>query len=334
MTTQPFPSSPCEVPILLVVFNRPDLARAMLELLAAVQPRRLYVAADGPRPERPERPDEAQRVAEVQQLFSDGVTWDCQVFTRYQEQNCGCKQHVVAALRWVFAAEEQAIILEDDCLPDPSFFPFCQELLARYAHDQRVGMIGGRNNMGTWKNGEASYLFATGGSVWGWATWRRVVEQFSLDDPLFADPRLEEYLYHGTADRHEAAHIAQGIRDSLSGANSSWAYLFCGWLKMQHYLSINPCVNVVANRGMDGGGTHSTAAAAKVLGQELHSITWPLRHPPVMVPDLAFSMAKAQLHVQVSQESRLRRCLRRIPGLRLLYRGCKALRGRGKGAAG
>lgn len=132
-------SSELEVPAAFLIYKRPDVMRRVFATIAAARPRRLYVIADGPRDE-----SEAARCAEARAII-EGVDWDCEVFTNYAETNLGLKRRVSSGLDWVFAHEEQAIILEDDCLPDSTFFRFCAELLERYRDDERIMHISGNN---------------------------------------------------------------------------------------------------------------------------------------------------------------------------------------------
>ena len=129
-------------PVLLIAFNRPERTAQVLQSLAEIRPQKLYVACDGP---RPERLDEVRRCEAVRALVSQ-LDWPCQLRTLFQPSNLGCRAGVTAALDWFFEQEEEGIVLEDDIVADPSFFRFCQELLERYRHDERVGVIAANNH--------------------------------------------------------------------------------------------------------------------------------------------------------------------------------------------
>src|SRR5690349_2048344 len=127
--------------ILFLVFNRPETTARVFEAIRAAQPPRLYVAADGPRASRigeSERCDLTRRIASA-------VDWPCDITTLFRAANLGCKNAVSSAISWFFEHEEEGVILEDDCLPDPSFFRYCDELLAHYRDDTRIGLISGNN---------------------------------------------------------------------------------------------------------------------------------------------------------------------------------------------
>jgi len=164
--------------VLVLAFNRPEYLGRLIERLREVQPPRVYLAVDGP---RPNRPGEAEAVQECRDL-SGSLDWGCEVRTLFQEHNLGCGLGVSTALGWFFEQEERGIILEDDILPDPSFFPFCTELLERYADDPSVLAISGCNFVPPQAQSiPGAYRFARVPHIWGWATWRRSLGDYRLD---------------------------------------------------------------------------------------------------------------------------------------------------------
>lgn len=180
---------PLERPILLLIFNRPDKVRVLMEALAAVRPARLFISADGPRPHVSsdiERCAEARRVAQK-------LSWPCEIETNFSETNLGCKVGVSSAITWFFSRVEEGIILEDDCIPDPSFFPYCAELLERYRNNERVMHINGTTllDINEVREPNHSYHFSHIDSVWGWATWRRAWKLYDID-MLYADTLYED----------------------------------------------------------------------------------------------------------------------------------------------
>lgn len=164
--------------VLLIAFNRPDHLTVLIDRLREVQPTRVYLAVDGA---RPSRAGEAELVGACQAL-AGAIDWTCEVNTLFREKNLGCGLGVSSAISWFFEHEERGIILEDDIIPDPSFFPFCVELLDRYRDDSRVFAISGCNFVppeGLSSTG--SYRFAQVPHIWGWATWRRSWDEYQLD---------------------------------------------------------------------------------------------------------------------------------------------------------
>ena len=162
------PDAGLQTPVVLIVFRRPDVTRRNLEVLRQVRPEQLFVVADGP---RPGRPDEAAQCAAVRDLI-DEIDWPCKVERKLAERNLGLEANVELGLDWVFSQVDRAIVLEDDCIPDPSFFQYADELLVRYADDTRIWQIGGDTHLVPKEMfGGHSYGFSTWASVWGWATW-------------------------------------------------------------------------------------------------------------------------------------------------------------------
>ena len=159
---------PLETPILFCVFNRPDLTARVWRVIAEQRPRHLLVACDGPRPGHAVDQKLVQRTRQICQQ----VDWPCDLVTFFREGNHGCRQQMADAISWAFQLHERVIILEDDCLPDPSFFPYCETLLDRYAVEQRIMMISG-DNFQPIPRGRDSYFFSGYSHIWGWASWRR-----------------------------------------------------------------------------------------------------------------------------------------------------------------
>ena len=150
-------------PILFLVFNRPDTTQRVFAQIRKIQPKQLFIAADGA---RKGKEGEQERVAQVRKLILEGIDWDCEVKTLFRDENLGCGKAVSEGITWFFKNVEQGIILEDDTLPDLSFFPFCEELLERYKDDERVAMISGYCKFGKYKS-PYSYSSTNGMSdVW------------------------------------------------------------------------------------------------------------------------------------------------------------------------
>ncbi len=164
-------------PVLFLIFNRPDTTTRVFEAIREARPSRLYVAADGP---RADKEGEAQRCLETRKI-TEAVDWPCEVRRLYREENLGCKLAVSSAITWFFTHEEEGIILEDDCLPDQSFFPFCAAMLERYRDDGRIMMVLGTSLLPPGGGPDADYLFTQYFLIWGWATWRRAWEKYDIE---------------------------------------------------------------------------------------------------------------------------------------------------------
>ena len=269
-------------PVLLLVFNRPETTRRVFERIRSVKPGRLYVAADGP---RADRPGEAARCAEARAVVD--VDWDCEVRTDLRDANLGMPRGIVAALDWFFAQEPEGIVLEDDCLPSRSFFWFCQALLERYSEDERVMQISGSNFLRGRHPLEVSYYFSRINDIWGWATWRRAWRHFDARMSTFAAFRAQGRIADYIAEPEIAAWLLTYFDKAAAAGgergvwSSAWAYALC----TQNGLTAVPRVNLVENIGF-GSGTHaanSYAAYGAVPAEELDE----LLHPTVVLPDRA-----------------------------------------------
>lgn len=267
------------VPILLIAFNRPDTTDRVLTLLRALRPERLYVACDGP---RPDRPADGPRCAEVRRLVQASIDWPCRLHTLLRETNLGCREGVSSAIDWFFEQEEEGIILEDDILPDPSFFPYCRELLERYRHDERVGAIAANNHQRRPPADGSSYRFSIYAHVWGWASWRRAWRHYDArlaGWPAFRDQGWLEQLGGAPLARVWGPWLEQLAAGWIDTWDMVWQ-LSC-W--QQGYLTCLPAVELVENIGFGGEATH-TLDERSPLGPR-GTLALPLVHPAVIQAD-------------------------------------------------
>jgi hypothetical protein len=268
-----------ETPVVLVVFNRPEQTARVFGAVASARPSRLFLVGDGP---RANHPGEAERCEMVKQIVS-AVDWPCKVETNFAVENMGCGQRVISGLNWVFSLVEEAIILEDDCLPDPSFFPFCRDLLQRYRGDSRIAAITGTNLVERFVRTPSSYYFSQLGGIWGWATWS--CQWQSYDENLKKWPALRDA--NALAEIFERPRdIAYWTRifDAMYGGRgpNTWDYQWVYTNMFGSRLTIVPCVNLVANIGFGDGATHTFTADPRLL-PKLRSIDFPLRHPDALI---------------------------------------------------
>jgi len=168
-------------PILYLAFNRIDSVKRTFPEICKAKPAQLFIGCDGPR-----TGEEQEKTDEVRKYILDNIDWDCDVKTLFRDDNIGCKYAVAGAIDWFFSHVEEGIILEDDCLPDPTFFRFCDEMLERYRDDDKVMNIGGSNILGEFQvtnnlEMDDNYLFSTHFFCWGWATWKDSWEKMDLE---------------------------------------------------------------------------------------------------------------------------------------------------------
>lgn len=273
--TAPLPiRKPLTTPVVLLVFNRPEHTRRLLAALRVAQPAHVFIVADGP---RPEVADDAARCAEVRALCESEMVWPAEVQRDFAKENLGLRRRVSSGLDWVFTQAEEAIILEDDCIPHPSFFPFCAELLARYREDERVGVVTGDNFQPQPFVCEASYYFSKYPHCWGWATWRRAWRHFDNRMALWPELRDSDWLGGLFANPSDQSHWRTLFDSAHAGTLNSWAFpwVFACWAHTQ--LTATPQVNLVQNIGFGAGATHTVAALSPTA--ESAGLDFPLTHP-------------------------------------------------------
>ncbi len=291
-------------PVVLVAFNRPHLTERTLAAIRAVEPQQLFLVVDGP---RADRPDDEELCAQTRAVLA-GVDWDCEVHRRYAEANLGLECNVETGLDWVFSQVDGAVVLEDDCVADPSFFRYAEQLLARFADDRRVWQISG-SGLGVPRRffGDDSYAFTAWASVWGWATWadrwQRHRQVFPRDHrgpagdaPVRTVPAQPEPGLLVT--RSGRRHFAEAARSSdtiTHGWDKHW------WLTMmtEGAFAVSPAVNLVENVGWGPDATHGDSPGRR--DHPAQQMDVPLRHP-----------ARIELNVEVERELEL--VLNRVGG--------------------
>lgn len=240
-------------PIAYIIFNRPRHTRESFAAIRAQQPSKLFIIADGPRPDF--FPD-LERCQEVREIVEQ-IDWPCDVYRNYADQNMGLKHRVSSGLNWVFDQVERAIVLEDDCLPHPDFFSFCENLLERYANDERVWVITGSNFQDGQKRGNNSYYFSKYAHCWGWASWRRAWKNYCGNIDFWPDLRDSTVWEQKIPDTIERSYWENIFNRVWRGESNSWAYPWCACIWQHDGLAATPNVNLVTNVGFGPDGTHT-----------------------------------------------------------------------------
>jgi hypothetical protein len=300
---------PLETPVAFFIFNRPALTERVFAAIAQTRPARLLIVSDGA---RTERWGEADHVTQARACVQR-VDWPCEVQTNFSAVNLGCKQRIASGLDWVFGQVEEAIILEDDCLPSPAFFRFCEELLARFRHEPRIRAISGASFQPAESGPVHSYYFSKYFHCWGWATWRRAWAQYDVAMqtwPAFREAGGLELL----ADAPGEEAYWRRVFDSVYGGEvDTWDYqwLFANWC--HGGLSVVPSVNLVSNLGFDPEATHTRDAGSRWANLPARTLG-DLRHPPVLQRDRQADLYLAShvLNIRpISTFRRWRRVVRR-----------------------
>jgi hypothetical protein len=265
-----------KTPVALIIFKRPDTTERVFEVIRQAKPAKLLVVADGP---RTDRPGESEKCTAARAII-ECVDWDCEILKNYSDVNMGCKQRVSSGLDWVFNTVEEAIILEDDCVPDLTFFRFCEELLEKYRDDERIMTICGTNIQSEWKSDIQSYHFSYYGSVWGWASWRRAWKHYDVDMKLWKETEVKSRI-RDILCSEEQYHIRKERFDNMYfGKVDSWDAQWLFTCLIQSGLSIVPSVNLISNIGFGKDGTHTINwTGHQVANISLHSMSFPLKEP-------------------------------------------------------
>ena len=267
-----------------------------MEQIRQVEPPQLFVGADGPRAGRPDDPQKCERAREV----ATDVNWECEVQTLFREENLGCKQAVSSAITWFFEHVEAGVILEDDCVPHPSFFHYCEDLLGRYRHDERIMAISGDNFQPPNREHNASYYYSAYPHVWGWATWRRAWANYDPGITAWSDLKDTSWL-EGWLGSEAAARYWSGIFDKVARDEiDSWAYPWTFSCWMQHGLTILPSVNLVSNVGFGEHATHTTHGNPAM---ETSSLYFPLDHPTSIVRNYEADHYTSRYHFGVGDHA-------------------------------
>jgi hypothetical protein len=264
-------------PVIFIVFNRPELTSRVFARIREARPFKLLVVCDGP---RRDRPDDQEKVAAVRQVIAAGVDWPCDLRCEYSEANLGCRERVVSGLNWAFTQVEEAIILEDDCLPDTSFFPFCEELLARYRAEPKVMHIGGNNFLENRRSFSASYAFSRYGHSWGWATWRRAWRLFESDAHSWKVETIKQRVLGAFGLDDERGYWGSIFERcaTVPSGGSVWDFYWTLTCWVHDGLAIYPAVNLVENIGIGVDATH-TFGSASHLSVKAPGCRLPCTHP-------------------------------------------------------
>jgi hypothetical protein len=241
-------------PILFIVFNRFDSMKRVFEKIREFAPSRLYIAADGPRKNRPEE----QAVCEkIRSYVLDSIDWPCAVFTLFRSENLGCGSAVSKAITWFFSHEADGIILEDDCIPAKSFFYYCEELLEKYKNDERIYHIAGNNPLIESPVGRNSYYFARVQHCWGWASWRRAWAKYDFDMGDFDEGSARKILEKLFGQADVIDYWLNIFCRMKTHEIDTWDYQWTYTIFMNYGMCINPTKNLISNIGFGVDATHT-----------------------------------------------------------------------------
>jgi hypothetical protein len=267
-------------PVVFIIFNRPEEASLVFAEIRKARPKKLFVIADGPR-----TPEEQSRCDATRSII-DSIDWPCELFKNFSDFNLGCGKRISSGLDWVFSQVEEAIVLEDDCIPDQTFFPFCEEMLERYRNNTRVMHIAGTSMQegNSRFNPKDSYYFSIIPNLWGWATWKRAWKLYDFDMKVWPKAKKEGSLIQWFANPAAYERFSGVFDRYYKHEENNWDNQWVFACALNRALCINPTLNLITNIGFNDSGTHFKGV--KTPGDKMrHSITFPLLHPNIIAPD-------------------------------------------------
>jgi hypothetical protein len=272
-------------PVVMIVFNRFEKTLEVFKRVKLMEPSKLYIIADGP---RYGNESDVEKCEKVRSIF-DKIQWPCDVIKDYSLTNLGCAKRVFTGISNVFSKESAAIILEDDCLPNISFFRYCDEMLIKYLEDERVMLVSGTNIKIKWGTDNNTYHFSKLGGIHGWATWKRSWDLVDINISLWKDANTKRLLNNKLSKRFYE--LRSSIYDQLvdnSENADTWDYQFGFARFINNGLAIVPAVNLISNIGYDEESTHNFDSNSRTANLPTFSLQFPLNHPKVMIEDVQY----------------------------------------------
>ncbi len=266
----------CQTPVLLLIQRRPELTARVLSAIREVRPAHLLVAADGP--------EEDARCQETRRLVLEGIDWPCSVLTRFSRERLGCRKAISQALDWGFAVHERLIVIEDDCLPEPSFFRFCTDLLDRYQDDDKVMQICGSNLSGHAAQDGSSYYASRFSTIWGWASWRRAWKNHDATMAGWPASRADPRWKASCKFRGEVAWRKKLYDSAHSGGIDAWSIAWEFAKQSRGGVGLIPSVNLVSNLGWGQDSTHTHDPHDPRAFMKTDPVCFPLQHPGTLMP--------------------------------------------------
>lgn len=298
-----------KTPVAFIIFNRPDTTERVFEVIRQAKPPKLLVVADGP---RSDRPDEAKKCAATRAVINH-VDWNCEVLTNYSDANLGCKHRVASGLDWVFSLVEEAIILEDDCLPHDSFFRFCEELLNYYRHNEQVMVISGDNFQFGHRRTEHSYYFSRYPHCWGWATWKRAWQYNDIEMKSWKRIRDSNFLNSILQDSHSVKHWTKVFEATLGEQRDIWDYCWALACWTQNGYTALPNVNLVSNIGFSAMATN-TRGKSQFANLPVEAMQFPLTHPSHVIRNIQADEFTERSMFNISLLNRIKVKIRKVIG--------------------
>lgn len=286
-----------DIAVLLVFFVREKQVKLVFDEIKKARPSKLYLYQDGP---RKNHPDDYEKIAKCREIVSN-IDWECEVHTLFQERNMGCDPSGHISHNWMLNDAGMGIILEDDTVPSQSFFPYCKELLEKYKNDTRIRRICGMNNCGHSNETSDSYFFSRKGAIWGWASWKRTIDDQDTSYSFLNSDYYVKNLKMNYYNRFEFNQLLSLIKKRKKSGIDFFESIERSAQDLNYQLNIVPSFNMITNCGIDKENTHSTAdirrlprSVRKLFNMKRHEIEFPLKHPQFVIPNKIYDRKHEQ----------------------------------------
>ena len=267
-------------PILFLIFKRLDITVQVFHEIRKQRPNKLFIAGDGGR-----TPEEHNKCIETREAVLSMINWDCEVKTLFRDNNLGCRDGVSGAISWFFRNVEEGIIIEEDCLPDASFFDFCAKMLNKYRDNSKIMSIVGTNFQDGTVRGDGDYYFSYMADCWGWATWKRAWNCYDKDMTSYNKFKLKNILWD-IYENNDIANFWETTLDHVYNKKlSSWASIWTYSVYLRNGLTIYPNMNLISNIGFNNESTHCADPNSSIANRERFSITI-TKDPTGIEPDV------------------------------------------------
>ena len=318
-----------DVAVLLIFFCRDKQFNQVFEQVKKARPKTLLLYQDGARDGRATDVEGIKKCRAI----AENIDWECDVYTYYQEKNVGCDPSEFIAQKWAFSIVDKCIILEDDDVPSQSFFRFCKELLDYYENDTRINMICGMNNNDVTEDIEDSYLFTTKGSIWGWASWKRVIDKWDDTYAILDDSSALKRMEENFDSKSSFNKYIKNCSDHRMSGRAHYESINSLCMFSDSTLNIVPKYNMISNVGVGGETTHGGDDIRKypkkirnLLFKKTYEIEFPLKHPKYVMRNRDFErkmtlsytermlckVESAFLHLKYGGISELKKMLKQV----------------------
>ena len=270
-----------EKPVVVIIYNRPDKVKMLMAQIARAKPRRVFLIADGP---KTASISDKIAVKEAMKAFRENLTWTCEVFENIAPANLGCGKRISSGLDWVFSHVDEAIILEDDCIPNYDFFGFCSEMLDAFKDNAHIGMISGSSFLPLGVDPDYDFFVSNYAHIWGWATWKSTWMHYDFGIKNWPNGKSEMFNRVAIRTRREKRYWQLAFDSVKSGALDTWDYQLVHMLWSRNLKTIAPTKNLVSNTGFDKSATN-TFFNRELSERATSGFNWPLRWPESLSVD-------------------------------------------------